>query len=88
MVRLVASTPTRRVRVLLIAARAPGAITPMTGTSSTCWAKRKAAAVAVLQAMTMILTSCFDSQRPACSANDRTSSSVRVPYGQRLVSPK
>ena len=27
----------------------------------------------------LILTSCLDSQRPACSANERTSSSVRVP---------
>ena len=38
-----------------------------------------AAAVAVLQAMTMIFTSWASSQRPACSANERTSSSVRVP---------
>ena len=75
----VASTPTFRVRVVLIAARAPGAITPITGTSSVCCATVSAAAVAVLQAITMILTSCASSQRPACRAKVRTSFSERGP---------
>ena len=83
----VASTPTLRVRVELIAARAPGAMTPMTGTGRICCAMRRPAAVAVLQAMTMILTSCSASQWPAWSTKARTSSSERTPYGHRLVSP-
>ena len=87
-VRLVASTPTLRVRVELIAARAPGAITPITGTDSSCCSVVSAAAVAVLQAITMILTFARSSQRPASTANLRTSLTLRVPYGHRSVSPK
>ena len=83
----VASTPTLRVRVELMAARAPGAITPITGTGRICCAMRRPAAVAVLQAITMILMSRSASQRPAWRTNERTSSSERTPYGQRLVSP-
>ena len=49
-------TPTRRLRVAMTAARAPGSMTPITGTSKARWASASPAAVAVLQATTMSLT--------------------------------
>ena len=79
MVSSVASTPTLRERVLWMAARAPGTITPMTGTLNVCCARWSAAAVAVLQAITITLTFCRVSQLPTCNTNERTSASERVP---------
>ena len=58
---------------------APGTITPITGTSNVCCASASPAAVAVLQAMTITLTSCRASHSPTCRTNERTSSSERVP---------
>ena len=75
---VVAITPMMPVLVV----RAPGSTAgsmPTTGMESSARRLSAQTAVAVLQAMTIILTSCFESQRPACNANERTSSSVRVP---------
>ena len=83
----VASTPTLREWVACTAARAPGSITPMTGTDSVRCRACRPAAVAVLHAMTMSLTLWDSNQAPTCSTNLRTSPWSRGPYGQRLVSP-
>ena len=50
-------TPTAPVRVAATSARAPGSITPTTGTGSSALSSSSAAAAAVLHATTKSLTS-------------------------------
>src|SRR4051812_17916644 len=88
MVPTVPITPTRLLLVTRTAARAPGSITPTSGTSCSNRNRSRAAAEAVLQATTTILTSCSSINLAVISrANSRTSSSGRGPYGYRPVSP-
>jgi hypothetical protein len=78
-VPLVAITPTRRFKVVWAAARAPGSTTPTTGTAKLRWAWARPAAVAVLQAMTIIFTSRPTSQVQICCTKRSTSAWSRGP---------
>ena len=66
-------TPTRRLSVVWAAARAPGSTTPTTGTEKFSWAWARPAAVAVLQAMTIIFTSRPTSHVQICCTKPSTS---------------
>ena len=57
-------TPICPVTLAWMAARAPGPMTPITGTPNVRCARGRAAAVAVLQAMTMSFTFWAVSQAP------------------------
>ena len=84
----VASRPMRRVRLLCTAAWLSAVITPITGTSRWVCRWASAAAVAVLQATTIIFTSWASSQPAIASARARRSSADLSPYGNQAVSPK
>jgi hypothetical protein len=65
----VAITAMRRLRVAATAARAPGSITPITGTGASASASgASATAEAVLQAITTIFTPSAIRSRVACNA--------------------
>ena len=82
MVPTVPITPTRPLPVARTRARAPGSTTLTTGTSHSNRSSSSAAAAAVLQATTIIFTSCRSaSRRVIWRENARTSSSGRGPYG-------
>jgi len=68
-----------RLRVSWTAARASGASTPITGTSSACCRSPRAVAVAELQATTTSLTSSRTSQPAISRENLRSSSAERPP---------
>ena len=64
MVPTVPITPTRPVSVARKAARSPGSMTLMTGTSRPTHRRSRPAAAAVLQATTTIFTSCSPTSLP------------------------
>ena len=81
-------TPTLLRVVALAAARAPGSMTPMTGSGARARRSSSACAVAVLQAITTALTPWPTSQSRISREYRRTVSGDFGPYGTRAVSPK
>ena len=82
MVPTVPITPTRPDRVACTSARAPGSITPSTGTGSSAASSPSPAAAAVLQAtITALASKSFTRLHASSRANTRTSSCGRGPYG-------
>ena len=72
----------------LVAARAPGTITPDTGRSSSDRNTSIATELTVLQATTIALTPRLASSLAQVTAYFFTVSGERVPYGTRALSPR
>ena len=87
-VAMVPITPTRPERVASVALRTAGWITSTTGISYRSLASVSMAALALLQAMTSILTPSATSWSRHSRANARISGIGRGPYGVRAVSPR
>ena len=73
--------------VTLIAALAPGCITPITGMESASCSSVNAAAAAVLHATTSAFNGNCLRNSTISNTKDCTSSTLLGPYGQRLLSP-